>query len=74
MAIAHKLLVAVYHMLRTGTDFTDLGADYLDRTDERRTTRKLVQRLENLGYEVQITRKPPDFSARENRPAPAHLK
>jgi transposase len=57
MAIAHKLLVAVYHMLRTGTDFNDLGVAYLDRTDERRTTRKLVQRLENLGYEVQITRK-----------------
>ena len=57
MAIAHKLLVAVYHMLRTGTDFKDLGADYLDRADARRTTRKLVQRLENLGYDVQITRK-----------------
>lgn len=57
LAIAHKLLVAAYHMLRTGTDFQDLGADYLDRTDTRRTTRKLVQRLENLGYEVQITRK-----------------
>ena len=56
MAIAHKLLVAVYHMLRTGTDFTDLGADYLDRTDARRTTRKLVQRLERLGYDVQLTR------------------
>jgi len=51
MAIAHKLLVAAYHMLRTGNDFNDLGADYLDRTDERRTTRKLVQRLENLGYD-----------------------
>jgi hypothetical protein len=44
-------------MLRTGTDFHDLGADYLDRTDERRTIRKLVHRLETLGYEVQITRK-----------------
>jgi len=57
IAIAHKLLVAGYHMLRTGNAFHDLGADYLDRTDERRTTRKLVQRLETLGYDVQITRK-----------------
>jgi transposase len=57
VAIAHKILIAVYHMLRTGTDFHDLGADYLDRTDERRTTRTLVHRLEKLGYDVQLTRK-----------------
>lgn len=56
IAIAHKILIAVYQMLRTGTDFHDLGADYLDRTDERRTTRTLVRRLEKLGYDVELTR------------------
>jgi hypothetical protein len=46
-----------YHLLRTGTDCHDLGVAYPDRTDERRTTRTLVQRLENLDHDVQLTRK-----------------
>jgi transposase len=57
MAIAHKILTAIYHMLRDGKDFHDLGSQYLDRTDQRRTTRKLVKRLEALGYDVTISRK-----------------
>jgi hypothetical protein len=57
MAIAHKILVAIYEMLRTGSDFRDLGSQYLDRTDERRTTNKLVKRLRGLGYDVTITPK-----------------
>ncbi len=57
MAIAHKILLAIYHMLRQGKDFHDLGPQYLDRADERRTTRKLVKRLEALGYEVALSRR-----------------
>ncbi len=31
MAVAHKILVAVFHMLQRGVAFADLGGDYLDR-------------------------------------------
>ncbi len=54
MALAHKILIAAYHMLRDGTDYNDLGATYLDSLTRHHTTRNLVRRLERLGYQVEI--------------------
>lgn len=54
VAIAHKILIAAYHLLATGDAYRELGGQYLDRLDERRTTNALVRRLERLGYSVQI--------------------
>ncbi len=54
MAIAHKILIAAYHMLAGGTDYRDLAETYLDSVHQRRTTKSLVRRLERLGYEVQL--------------------
>lgn len=57
MAIAHKILIAAYHMLRDKTDYRDLGDDYLDRMSKSRTTTALVRRLERLGYNVHLEEK-----------------
>jgi len=54
MAIAHKILIAAYHMLSTRSPYRDLGPTYLDGIEKRRTTRNLVRRLERLGYEVTL--------------------
>ena len=55
MAIAHKVLVIAYHVLRDRQPYTDLGADYFDRLDAGRVERYHVARLEQLGYEVTLT-------------------
>jgi transposase len=57
MAIAHKLLLAAFHMLATGEPFRDLGESYLDQVARKRSTAKLVQRLSNLGYDVTLVPK-----------------
>jgi len=57
VAIAHKILVAIYHMLATGTEYRDLGHTYLDTVDQRRTANQLTRRLRNMGYDVHITPK-----------------
>jgi transposase len=57
VAIAHKILLAVYHVLATGEDYRDLGPTYLDRIDLHRTAGQLTRRLRDLGYDVQINRK-----------------
>jgi transposase len=57
VAIAHKILVAVYHVLATGSDYQDLGPTYLDRIDQRRTANQLTRRLRDLGYDVQLALK-----------------
>ena len=55
VAIAHKNLVAIWHMLTDGTFYHDLGADYLDRVDRTRTAKQMVRRLDHLGFDVQLT-------------------
>jgi hypothetical protein len=52
VAVGHTLLVIVYHMLKRGTTYAELGADFLDRLEPERLTRQLVKRLESLGHKV----------------------
>ena len=54
VAIAHKILVAVFHMLQRAATFAELGADYLDRLDKHRTAKRLVRRRDALGYDVML--------------------
>ncbi len=52
MAIDHKILVAIYHMLSRQASYNDLGGLYLDQLNKNPLTRNLVHRLERLGYAV----------------------
>lgn len=54
IAVAHALLVAMYHMLKNGVPYEDLGADYFDKVNSERTVKHLVQRLERLGVQVPL--------------------
>jgi transposase len=54
VAVGHTLLVIIYHVLKRGTSYTELGADYLDRLEPERLTRQLVNRLEKLGHKVTL--------------------
>ncbi len=54
VAVAHALLVAIYHLLKDGTPYQDLGADSFDRIDREALVRRSVRRLQRLGDEVSI--------------------
>ena len=54
-AVAASILTAIYHMLKNGTCYQDLGPDHFDRRAKTAHTKRLVARLQNLGYAVQIT-------------------
>lgn len=56
-AVAASLLTTVYHMLKNGTCYQDLGASHFDQQDKDRHIKRLVSRLENLGVEVKIIQK-----------------
>jgi transposase len=56
VAIAHKLLVAVYHIIGSAKPYRELGETYLDHLQERRVIRNHVARLEALGYQVSLSR------------------
>ncbi len=57
VAVAHKILVAIYHMLSQEVCYNDLGDLYLDRLNKHHLTRNLVHRLERLGYTVTLEQK-----------------
>jgi len=54
VAVAHALLVIAYHILKHPVEYRDLGADYFDRLHPERLKRKLVKRLEGLGFQVTL--------------------
>jgi len=54
MAVAASMLTAAYYMLRNKMDYRDLGRDYFDRCDKRKATSRLVRRLSELGYQVEL--------------------
>jgi transposase len=55
MAVAHTLLVIVYHLLRDpGLQYRELGEDYFDKRDAQHAAASLVKRLNKLGFEVTI--------------------
>ena len=57
IVIARKILVAIYWMLKNKTPFQDLGADYVDKKAHERKRRYLQKQLENLGFNVDLTKK-----------------
>jgi hypothetical protein len=57
MAVAHAVLVIIYHVIRDKHPYTDLGSDHFDKLDLARMERHHVRRLEQLGYEVTLTPK-----------------
>ena len=54
MAVAHRVLVIAYHIIRDGVEYRELGGNYHDRLQPLRTTNRLVARLGNLGYDVEL--------------------
>lgn len=54
MAVAHSILAIIYQLLKQGGTFQDLGVSYFDHRDQQRVQRRLVSRLESLGYTVHL--------------------
>ena len=54
IAVGHSILVVAYHLLTEGTTYRELGANYFDQRDRQGVTRRLVHRLEDLGYAVKL--------------------
>ena len=64
MAIAASVLTAIYHMLKNGTMYQDLGPNHFDRRTKERQKNRLVQRLAELGYAVELAPLPNSVAAR----------
>jgi transposase len=54
VAVAHSILTIVYHLLTEETVYRDLGSNHFDERDREAVERRLVHRLEGLGYPVSL--------------------
>ena len=54
VAVGHTILVIAYHLLNGEDVYRDLGATYFDERDRHAVERRLVARLEGLGYKVSL--------------------
>lgn len=57
VAVGHKILVAIYHILSHQVCYNELGDVYLDNLNKHQLTRNLINRLERLGYAVTLQQK-----------------
>lgn len=53
VAVAHSMLIAVYHMLKNGQVFSDLGADYYNQFNKERKINACLRKLQSLGWSPQ---------------------
>jgi transposase len=54
VAVGHSILVSVYHLLREGVAYREPGGNFFDERDRHAVERRLVGRLEGLGYTVTL--------------------
>jgi transposase len=54
VALAHALLVIIYHVIMRRQPYHELGEDYFQRLDPQARAKRLVHQLAHLGFEVQL--------------------
>lgn len=54
VAVGHAILVIVYYVLKRKEPYQELGVNYFDERNRMNVQRRLLKRLEQLGYQVQL--------------------
>ena len=52
LAVAHSMLIAIYHILKTGTPFKDLGSEYYSQFNREKKINSYLKKLHSLGWEL----------------------
>ncbi len=58
LAVEHSILVIGYHLIQRKEPYRELGGDYFDKRRPEATAKRLVKRLEKLGYQVSLQQQP----------------
>jgi transposase len=54
VAVAHSILVILYHLLRNRTPFQEKGEAFFEEQERQGTQKRLVRQLSRLGYRVEL--------------------
>ena len=54
LAVAHSIMVSVFHRLTRNAPYHELGGNYFDERRRQYTVDRLTSRIEHLGYRVHL--------------------
>jgi transposase len=54
VAVAHSMIIAIWHILKNGTEFIDLGGDYYNRFNQDKKIAMHLKKLKELGWSQPI--------------------
>jgi transposase len=54
VAIAHSMIVAIYHIIRDNRKYKELGKEWFEERSAESQSKALVKKLERLGFTVQL--------------------
>jgi transposase len=58
VAVAHSILVISYYIIQRQQPYQELGANYFDRQRPEATAKRLLRRLQQLGYDISHIQQP----------------
>ena len=54
VAVAHTMLIAIYHMINENKEYQDLGSDFYNKFNKEKKANAYIKKLKELGYDVQL--------------------
>jgi transposase len=69
VAFGRTILQMAFFTISRNQPYQELGSNYLDALDKARTAKRLIQRLEALGFDIRATERPQAPSTAEGRPS-----
>lgn len=54
IAVGHTIVIIIFHLLQKRKGYEELGGNYFDERERQTTEKRLVRRLEKLGYQVSL--------------------
>ena len=71
LAVAHRMLIIAWHIIQDGTVYEELGGNHFDRLHPDRSARRLIKRLEQIGFQVSVKQAMPESGLTSNDAGPA---
>ena len=60
LAVAHRMLIIAWHIIQDGTVYEELGGNHYDRLHPDLSARRLIKRLEQIGFQVTVKQALPE--------------
>ena len=54
LAVAHSMLIAIYHILKNNVPFKDLGSDYYNQFNTESKINAYLKKLKALGWSIPV--------------------